>query len=210
MVLFGAMPDFSIERGRPGVVAGIDEAGRGPWAGPVVAAAVVLDRDRSPKALIDGLDDSKLLSPARRHALFDGLCRHAAIGVGAASVVEIEARNILQATFLAMTRAVEALPVAPGLVLVDGNRAPALACRTEPVIGGDRRSASIAAASIIAKVTRDRIMVRLAARYPGFGWERNAGYGTPEHRDGLQRRGVTPHHRRSFAPIRRMLSSSSG
>ncbi len=201
------MPDFSIERDRSGVVAGIDEAGRGPWAGPVVAAAVVLDPDRLPAALADGLDDSKRLSATRRRALFDGLCRHAAIGIGAASVAEIERRNILQATFKAMARAVEALPVAPTLALVDGNRVPALACRAEPVIGGDARSLSIAAASIVAKVTRDRIMARLAARYPGFGWERNAGYGTPEHKDGLDRQGITPHHRRTFAPIRKILRS---
>ena len=211
MVVFSAsMPDFSIERERPGVVAGIDEAGRGPWAGPVVAAAVVLDSDGLPAALARGLDDSKRLNAARRHELFGGLRRHAVIGVGAASVAEIEERNILQATFKAMARAVEALPVAPALALVDGNRTPALVCRAEPVIGGDGRSLSIAAASIVAKITRDRIMIRLAARYPGFGWERNAGYGTPEHKDGLDRQGVTPHHRRTFAPIRKILRSPRG
>ncbi len=205
-----ARPDFSIERDRPGVVAGIDEAGRGPWAGPVVAAAVVLDPDRLPAALAEGIDDSKALGPARRHELYGGLRRHAAIGIGAASVAEIEDLNILQATFRAMARALDALPLTPTLALVDGDRAPELSCRAEPVIGGDRRSLSIAAASIVAKLTRDRIMARLAARYPGFGWERNAGYGVPEHRDGLARWGVTPHHRRNFAPIRRILGSSPG
>ena len=209
------MPDFSLERGREGLVAGIDEAGRGPWAGPVLAAAVILDPNRLPAALAEGLDDSKVLSAAKRRELFGGLRAHAAIGlgaaigIGAASVTEIEDRNILQATFLAMARALAALPERPALALVDGNRAPDLPCRVETVIGGDARSLSIAAASIVAKVTRDRIMARLAGRYPDFGWERNAGYGTPEHKGGLDRCGVTPHHRRTFAPIRKILGVES-
>ena len=195
------MPDFALERASGGPVAGIDEAGRGPWAGPVVAAAVVLD----PATLPDGLDDSKALSPRRRRELYRTLIRCAEIGVGAAGVREIEEEDILRASLRAMTRAFAALPGRPATALVDGNRAPDLPCPVETVVRGDSRSLSIAAASIVAKVTRDRIMARLAARYPGFGWERNAGYGTAEHRRALERLGPTPHHRRRFAPIRALL-----
>ncbi len=187
-------------------VAGIDEAGRGPWAGPVVAAAVVLDAGSVPV----GVTDSKRLSRARREALFTALRASARIGVGAASVAEIDRLNILEATLIAMRRAVDDLGVPPAHALVDGNRAPELSCPATAVVGGDARSLSIAAASIVAKVTRDRIMARLARRYPGFGWERNAGYGTPEHRAALMRLGVTPHHRRSFAPVARLLAERRG
>ena len=195
------MPDFALERASGGPVAGIDEAGRGPWAGPVVAAAVVLD----PATLPDGLDDSKALSPRRRRELYRTLIRCAEIGVGAAGVREIEEEDILRASLQAMSRAFAALPGRPATALVDGNRAPYLPCRVETVVRGDSRSLSIAAASIVAKVTRDRIMARLGARHPGFGWERNAGYGTAEHRRALARHGPTAHHRRSFAPIRAIL-----
>ncbi len=197
------MPDFALEEASGGPVAGIDEAGRGPWAGPVVAAAVILD----PLALPAGLDDSKTLTAARRGDLYRRLLGCAEIGVGAASVREIEQLNILQATLAAMARALAALPRRPATALVDGNRAPDLPCRVETVVRGDSRSLSIAAASIVAKVTRDGIMARLASRYPGFGWERNAGYGTAEHRRALARLGATPHHRRCFAPIRAILES---
>ncbi len=196
------MTDLALERARRGPVAGIDEAGRGPWAGPVVAAAVVLDAGSVPV----GVTDSKRLSRARREALFTALWASARIGVGAASVAEIDRLNILEATLIAMRRAVDDLGVLPAHALVDGNRAPELSCPATAVVGGDARSLSIAAASIVAKVTRDRIMARLARRYPGFGWERNAGYGTPEHRAALARLGVTPHHRQSFAPIARLLA----
>ncbi len=195
------MPDFTLEFSCKGLVCGIDEAGRGPLAGPVVAAAVILDRRRLPRVLRDGLDDSKRLSPARREefaALLPGCAR---IGIGAASVAEIDRRNILQATLLAMARAVAALGLVPATALVDGDRAPTLPCPVRTVIGGDGLSLSIAAASVIAKVTRDRIMRQLAARYDGYGWERNAGYGTPEHQAALLALGATPHHRRSFAPV---------
>ena len=195
------MPDFALERASAGPVAGIDEAGRGPWAGPVVAAAVVLD----PATLPDGLDDSKSLSPRRRRELYRALLCCAEIGVGAAGVREIEEEDILRASLRAMTRAFAALPRRPAACLVDGNRAPDLPCWVEAVVRGDSRSLSIAAASIVAKVTRDDIMARLGARYPGFGWERNAGYGTAEHRRALERLGPTPHHRRRFAPIRALL-----
>ncbi len=197
------MLDLALEGAREGPVAGVDEAGRGPWAGPVVAAAVVLDAGSVPA----GVTDSKQLSRARREALFAALRASARIGVGAASVAEIDRLNILAATLVAMRRAVDDLGVAPAHVLIDGNRAPQLACPATAVVGGDQRSLSIAAASIVAKVTRDCIMARLARRYPGFGWERNAGYGTPEHRAALARLGVTPHHRRSFAPIARLLAA---
>lgn len=195
------MPDFALERRAGGRVAGIDEAGRGPWAGPVVAAAAILDPARLPDGLAARLDDSKKLSHAVRESLFESLRDHATIGVGVASVAEIDETNILAATLLAMRRAVCALPEAPDHALVDGNRPPDLPCPVETVVRGDGLSLSIAAASIVAKVTRDRIMTDLAADYPGYGWERNAGYGTKAHRDGLARLGVTPHHRRSFKPI---------
>ncbi|MGB0631142.1 MAG: ribonuclease HII [Alphaproteobacteria bacterium] len=200
------MPDLSIEKGCGGIVAGIDEAGRGPWAGPVVAAAVILPPDM-PDVLLTGLDDSKKLSAARREALLECLCGCADIGIGAASVAEIERDNILAATHAAMRRAVGGLDAAPDIALIDGNRLPpGLPCAGRTVVRGDSLSLSIAAASIVAKVTRDRIMVALATRYPAFGWERNAGYGTRQHQDGLAAAGVTAHHRRTYAPIAKMLS----
>lgn len=195
------MPDFALERAAGGMVAGIDEAGRGPWAGPVVAAAAILEPETLPDDLVQRLDDSKKLSRPVRDTLFNALQDHAQLGVGMASVPEIDDRNILAATMLAMRRALLALPVTPDIALVDGNRSPDLPCPVETVIRGDSRSLSIAAASIIAKVTRDRIMTELAAEHPGYGWERNAGYGTKAHREALERYGVTVHHRRSFKPI---------
>ncbi len=199
------MPDFAFEDAAQGQVAGVDEAGRGPWAGPVVAAAVILDMDAVPQ----GIDDSKALTRARREVLFEALRGSATIGVGQAGVDEIERLNILAAALLAMARAVEDLGAVPGHVLIDGAYAPALPCPATTLVGGDRRSLSIAAASIVAKVTRDRIMARLAADHPGYGWERNAGYGTAEHRAALDRLGVTPHHRRTFKPIARRLGKAS-
>jgi ribonuclease HII len=197
-----------------GLVAGIDEAGRGPWAGPVVAAAVILDAADLPDDLTHGLDDSKRLTPARRDVLARALASHAVagharIGIGAASAAEIDALNVLAATFRAMARAVAALGVVPDLALVDGNRLPALPCPARAVVGGDGRSLSIAAASIVAKVTRDRIMTALGHRYPGFGWETNAGYGTARHQEALASIGVTPHHRKSYAPVHKILSRVS-
>jgi ribonuclease HII len=199
------MPDFSFERRHSGLVCGVDEVGRGPLAGPVVAAAVVLDRRRLPRALRHGLDDSKRLSPAAREDYAALLRCCARIGVGAASVFEIDRRNILQASFVAMRRAV----VAPDVALVDGDRAPPLACAVETIVGGDGLSLSIAAASVIAKVTRDSLMRRLALRYQGYGWEHNVGYGTAEHRAALLTLGPTPHHRRSFAPLQLALGLES-
>ena len=209
------MPDFSFEtaaaRAGRTLVAGIDEAGRGPWAGPVVAAAVVLDVAVAPAGLLNGFDDSKRLSRARREVLFAAMGRElgVSIGLGQATVAEIGRFNILGATLRAMARAFAALDAAPDLALVDGAQAPVLPCAVECVVGGDRRSLSIAAASIAAKVTRDRIMAELAAKHPGYGWERNAGYGTAEHQDALKRLGVTPHHRRGFKPIIKILGQHS-
>ncbi len=199
-------PDFSREQEHyainPGaIIAGIDEAGRGPWAGPVVAAAVILD----PHNIPPGLDDSKKLSAPKREALYARLQSCAQIGFGRASVTEIDTLNILNASLLAMARAVMALPLAPTHALVDGNRAPGLLCPVETIIRGDARSLSIAAASIIAKVTRDAIMNDLDTEFPGFGWKTNQGYGTRAHQAGLLRLGVTPHHRLSFKPIHKML-----
>lgn len=206
------MPDFSLEDSARAegfaMIAGIDEAGRGPWAGPVVAAAVILDQAALPAALAEGLDDSKKLSAAQREALFALLPEFARIGVGRAEVDEIDRLNILQATFLAMTRAAAALSSVPDLALVDGNRPPALACAVRCVVGGDGRSLSIAAASVVAKVTRDRVMTELALRHPGYGWERNAGYGTAEHQAALARLGPTPAHRRSFRPVAALLGGA--
>jgi ribonuclease HII len=204
------MPDFELESKLEGRIAGIDEAGRGPWAGPVTAAAVVLDQAVLPDALREGLDDSKKLNARSREALFDALQEQARsgsvdIGVGLSSVAEIERDNILAATMTAMARAVENLARSVDIALVDGNRAPTLTCAVQTVVKGDQRSLSIAAASIVAKVTRDRIMSELDAQHPGYGWSHNAGYGTAEHRAALMRLGVTPHHRRGFKPIAAFL-----
>ena len=185
-----------------GPVCGVDEAGRGPLAGPVVAAAVILQRGRIPK----GLNDSKQLDEEEREALFPQIMDMAiAVGVGEASVEEIDLLNIRMATHQAMARAVRALPVAAQFALVDGNDAPALPCKCDTLVDGDARSVSIAAASIIAKVTRDRLMKRLHDEHPGYNWLRNKGYGTPEHYAGLKTCGVSIHHRRSFAPIYNIL-----
>jgi ribonuclease HII len=200
------MPDFAIERRCRGIVCGIDEAGRGPLAGPVVAAAVILERQRFPKMLRQELDDSKALAPDRRADCYAALWRCAGrgaarIGVGAASAREIDRLNILRASLLAMARAVGALAVAPDTALVDGAFAPPIACPVRTIVKGDSRSFSIAAASVVAKVTRDRIMRALALRYPGYGWETNFGYATLQHGAALRRLGPSPHHRRSFAPV---------
>jgi len=199
------MPDYSIESQHEGRIAGVDEAGRGPLAGPVVAAAVVF-RASVPPGLAGLLDDSKKLSAAQREAAFAALlgCPSAEIGLGAASVAEIARLNILQASLLAMARAVLHLRVPPDVALVDGNRPPALACTVRCVVGGDALCLSIAAASIVAKVLRDRAMVRLAIRCPGYGWERNAGYATGDHRAALLRLGPTRHHRATFGTVRRL------
>jgi ribonuclease HII len=204
------MADFAMEREIGGIVAGVDEVGRGPLAGPVVAAAVVF-LDGLPDEIAALIDDSKKLTAAQRRIALDAFRPHARIALGAASVSEIDRVNILVATHLAMARAVGKLRLVPDALLVDGNRLPPArllpkGCRSVAVIGGDALSLSIAAASIAAKIARDRLMSALAIRHPGYGWERNVGYGTQEHRDGLHRVGVTPHHRRSFKPLADLLS----
>ncbi len=181
------------------LVAGVDEVGRGPLAGPVVAAAVIL------KAPIKNVRDSKKLSMAQRDTLDKLIRENAHIGVAAASVREIDRLNILQASYLAMRRAVARLPVPPEHILVDGKYGPSFACPSDCVIGGDDLIAAIGAASIVAKVVRDRLMARLAQRYPGFGWETNVGYPTLLHHAGLRSLGITAHHRRSFAPVAAMI-----
>jgi ribonuclease HII len=199
------MPDFELERAAGGRVAGVDEAGRGPLAGPVVAAAVIFPAG-VPDALAALLDDSKKISAIQRERAFAALhgCGAAEIGVGAASVAEIFRLNILQAALLAMRRAVARLPGPPDLALIDGNKAPGLACAERCVIGGDGISFSIAAASIVAKVIRDRAMARLDARHPGYGWASNAGYGSALHRAALHRLGATAHHRAGFGTVRQL------
>lgn len=199
-------PDFSAERTALAAgaltVAGVDEAGRGPLAGPVVAAAATLDPERIP----EGLADSKSLRPADRERLAEELKLVARVSVAMASVAEIDGTNILAASLLAMERAVTGLPEAPDRVLVDGNVVPkGLAERGLALVGGDARCLSIAAASILAKTARDAMMADLAREFPGYGWERNAGYPTKAHVSALRELGVTPHHRRSFRPVRDVL-----
>ena len=199
-------PDFSREGAllRKGLIriAGVDEAGRGPLAGPVVAAAVILDPARIPM----GIDDSKRLTPLRRERADRAIRESAEVGLGLATVEEIEVHNILGATHLAMRRALEALPVPPDMALIDGNQLPRdSSMPVRGLVGGDRLSLSIAAASIVAKVWRDGLMVALAQQHPGYGWETNRGYGSKSHMAALQRLGPSPHHRRSFAPIHKLL-----
>jgi ribonuclease HII len=203
------MPDFGIEDGCRGVVCGVDEAGRGPLAGPVVAAAVIIDRACFSAELREKLDDSKQLRREAREACYRALRECARIGIGAASVREIDRINILRASLLAKSRAVAALGRPADVALVDGNMAPTLPCAVRTVVKGDALSFSIAAASVIAKVTRDRIMHALAPSYPVYRWETNVGYATPEHGAAIERFGVTPHHRRSFEPVRLSVEGSA-
>jgi ribonuclease HII len=194
-------PHFAYETTLGGLVAGVDEAGRGPLAGSVVAAAVILHPERIP----EGIADSKKLSAAKREALFEAIQTQAiAYAIAEASVAEIDALNILQASLLAMQRAVMQLNPAPHHALIDGNKLPqSLPCNATAIIKGDATSLSIAAASILAKVTRDRMMKQLAKEYPHYGWTENAGYPTAAHLAALAQHGITPHHRRSFAPVKK-------
>ncbi|MGE0765271.1 MAG: ribonuclease HII [Hyphomicrobiaceae bacterium] len=185
-------------------IAGVDEAGRGPWAGPVVAAAVILDM----RAIPDGIADSKTVDPDMRDQLYTRIVATSAVGVGIADVDRIDRDNILNATLWAMSEAVRSLGVRPRLALVDGNRSPKLSCETRTVVRGDALCLSIAAASIIAKVTRDRLMIELARSWPDYGFDRHKGYGTPEHKAALARHGATPLHRRSFRPVQLVLGLS--
>lgn len=215
------MPDFSVEQSIlehaidllmppcAGLIAGVDEAGRGPWAGPVVAAVVIFPDLKISKYLAENLNDSKKISTSKRKHLFEKLHESGAfIGVGQASVQEIDELNILQATFLAMRRAIADLPVPPVYALVDGNREPPeFPCPVRTLVKGDALSLSVAAASIVAKVTRDKIMADLAQQFPFYAWEKNAGYGTAAHEKGLRDYGICVHHRKSFEPIKKFLEN---
>jgi ribonuclease HII len=195
-------PTFTFERASgQTLVCGIDEAGRGPWAGPVVASAVILNQNNFPQ----GLNDSKKLSPEKREALFDPIMNSADVGIGIVRAAEIDAINILQATYLAMARAMQNLKLQPTLALVDGNRAPPLSCAVQTIIKGDGLSLSIAAASIIAKVTRDRIMVEMDKQFPDYGFAKHKGYGTAAHAAMLLKYGPCAEHRKSFKPISKLV-----
>ncbi len=201
------MPNNLIERGLgwpQKLIAGIDEAGRGPWAGPVVSAAVILNEKNIP----DGLNDSKKLSEKKRLSLFSSIYNFHSVGVGISSIEEIDTMNVLQATFLSMSRAVNDLNPQPEHVLVDGNLDPGLDFKTDCIVKGDSKSLSIAAASIIAKVTRDNLMIELDGEYPYYCWKKNKGYGTSEHRKALEMYGPCKYHRKSFSPINKMLGVS--
>lgn len=206
-------PTFDLENRQAHPVAGCDEAGCGPWAGPVVAGAVILLQNTLSPTLLSLLNDSKKLTAKKREAAFDALMEtHGTgcwIGVGQASVEEIDQLNIRRAAQLAMTRAVESLSLKPSYVLVDGTGNPSWSFASEPIIKGDQKSYSIAAASIIAKVTRDRLMTELSLQFPEYGWHNNAGYGTKTHQEALAQFGITPHHRTSFAPIKALLLKAS-
>jgi ribonuclease HII len=199
-------PNFSFESAALDeghtLICGIDEAGRGPWAGPVVASAVILD----PKNIPQGLNDSKKLNEAKREFLFDPIMQSSQVGIGIVSAAEIDEINILQATFLAMQRAFSQLEITPHLALIDGNKSPKLNCKTQTIIGGDAKSLSIAAASIIAKVTRDRIMHQHDQSYPQYGFARHKGYGTAAHTAALAIHGPCAEHRKSFKPIALILA----
>lgn len=197
-------PNLELETTLGGVICGIDEAGRGPWVGSVVASAVIIG-----KQIPAGINDSKKLTHAKREKLYEELVRTCQYGIGAASVEEIDQFNILGATKLAMLRAYEALGQVCDHALVDGNQLPKLPCKMQYVVGGDGVSLSIAAASIIAKVTRDREMMRLHEEFPHYNWAGNKGYGTAEHIQGIEKYGITQHHRRSYAPIKRYLGISA-
>lgn len=210
------MPDFEEEAKFSGKIAGVDEAGRGPWAGPVVAGAVVIhDRQLDP-VLLNGLNDSKKLTAKKREILYEKLLEaegagKVSTGIGIASAQEIDEKNILQATFLAMQRAVSALNCQADLAILDGNQKPKqFGCPVVTLIKGDAKSYSVAAASIMAKVYRDRLMAQLAEQYPYYGFEKNAGYGTALHIAGLQKYGVCPQHRRSYRPIQELLMQKTG
>ncbi len=199
-------PDFSFERAAKtqgfSIICGIDEAGRGPWAGPVVAAAVILDVGNIPP----GLNDSKKLTHAKREILFAEIMASAHVGIGISDETRIDRDNILAATLWAMAQAVDQLKTKPDFALVDGNRAPQLLCGVQTIVEGDAKSLSIAAASIIAKVTRDRLMVEMDRAFPAYGFARHKGYGTAAHHAALLSHGPCPHHRKSFKPIAALLA----
>lgn len=200
-------PDFSFENQHTGFVCGLDEVGRGPLAGPVVAACVIIPMEKRTLPFVSDLRDSKKIAKPKLEALHDYIREHFLCSVAEVSVEDIDRINILQASMLAMTQAFDVLST-HGVrhALVDGNRCPKLACKSTAIVGGDNRSVSIAAASILAKVHRDRLMKTLAEEYPHYGWESNAGYGAPVHLAGIEKHGITPHHRKSFAPVRNFIA----
>jgi ribonuclease HII len=198
-------PDFSFEDRFKGIVCGVDEVGRGPLAGPVVAAAVVLKRKNIPADVLAQINDSKALTAQKREYLYGKIHEYAHVCITECGVDEIDEINILQASLRAMAKAVEGLDIRPQAALIDGNKAPKLACATKTIVKGDSRSLSIAAASIVAKHYRDVLMCRHALEFPQYGWESNAGYGTAQHLKAIQIHGVTPLHRRSFAPVSKHL-----
>lgn len=206
------MPNFDIENTHNCIVAGVDEAGRGPWAGPVVAAAVIIHDRNLEQELLSAIDDSKKLTAIKREKLFIKIFEEEkegklAVGIGESSVAEIDELNILQATFLAMNRAVLSLKIKPEIAIIDGNQKPKnFCCNTQTVIGGDAKSISIAAASIIAKVHRDKIMKDLSLKYPHYSFEKNAGYGTQAHIEGLKAHGICSEHRKTYKPIKEFVS----
>jgi ribonuclease HII len=204
-----AKPNFSFEKKYEGLVCGIDEVGRGSLAGPVVAAAVIIQRDKMPRAILAEINDSKKLTAKKREYLFHKIQEFSHVGVAEGCVVEIDAVNILQSSLRAMARAFDRLAIRPMAALIDGNQRPALPCTMQTIIEGDSRSLSIAAASIIAKHYRDSLMARMAEEFPHYGWERNAGYGTAEHLKAIEVHGFSLHHRRSFSPISKQMVKES-
>ena len=201
-----AWPTLAPEQAHSGIICGVDEVGRGPLAGPLVAAAVILDRGVIP----EGIRDSKTLTKKRLAALAALIRETAVVGIGSVEAAELDRIGLTAANDRAMVRAVAALSVRPDLALTDGKRAPqGMPCAVHPIIKGDSKSLSIAAASIVAKVFRDDLMRDLARQYPGYGWETNAGYGTAWHREALISLGITPEHRRCFAPVQRLVSEES-
>lgn len=198
-------PNFSIENSCPGIVCGIDEVGRGPLAGPVVASAVIIDREKAPTEILEQINDSKKISAKKRDYLFHKIHEFSEVAIAECSVEEIDEINILQASLKAMGKAYAKLQPKIALALIDGNKSPKIDCETKTVIKGDSISLSIAAASIIAKEYRDKLMCEIANDFPQYGWETNAGYGTKAHLAAIESHGITPHHRRSFAPIKQKV-----
>lgn len=201
------MPDLKIEQKIKGLVCGIDEVGRGPLVGPVVAACVYIPPEKQHLVFWNEVTDSKKLSQKKRSYLDKQIKENCKIGISQATTEEIDNINILQASLLAMQRAYEQMNIRCDTALIDGNKAPNLACTTQTIVKGDTISLSIAAASIIAKVYRDKLLISMSETYPHYGWERNSGYGTKEHLQALEKHGVTEHHRKTFAPIKRILSA---
>ena len=206
------MVDFNLEDQHQGLVCGLDEVGRGPLAGPVVAACVIIPREKRTMDFVDHIRDSKKIAKKKREMLFAEICKNFPFAIEEVTPAEIDELNILQASLTAMSRAYKKTTEITPLIehaLVDGNKIPDLPCKATAVIKGDNTSKTIAAASIVAKVYRDRIMQTLSDEYPHYGWERNSGYPTAEHRHALETHGITIHHRKTFAPVQRLLSKSS-